>query len=53
MVVNIVCIGLVLVILVPVWFMTERWLEQQSQTRLSSATKLTDVWLLTSIVRSD
>jgi hypothetical protein len=25
------CVGLVLVILVPVWFMTERWLEQQSQ----------------------
>jgi hypothetical protein len=31
MVVNIVCVGLVLVILVPVWFMTERWLEEQSQ----------------------
>jgi hypothetical protein len=31
MVVNIVCVGLVLVILVPVWFMTERWLEQHSQ----------------------
>jgi hypothetical protein len=31
MVVNIVCVGLVLVILVPAWFMTERWLEQQSQ----------------------
>jgi hypothetical protein len=31
MVVNIVCVGLVLVILVPAWFTTERWLEQRSQ----------------------
>jgi hypothetical protein len=31
MVVDIVCVGLVLVILVPVWFMTERRLEQHSQ----------------------
>jgi hypothetical protein len=31
MVVNIVCVGLVLVILVPVRFITERWLEQHSQ----------------------
>jgi hypothetical protein len=30
-VVNIVCVGLVLVILVPVWFVTERWIEQHSQ----------------------
>jgi hypothetical protein len=30
-VVNIVCISLVLVILVPAWFITERWLEQHSQ----------------------
>ena len=31
MVVNIVCAGFLLVTLVPVWFMTERRLEQQSQ----------------------
>jgi hypothetical protein len=31
MVIDIVCVGLVLVILVPVWFMTERRLEQHSQ----------------------
>jgi hypothetical protein len=30
-VVNIVRVGLVLVILVPVWFIAERWFEQHSQ----------------------